>query len=208
MIFVDCRISIPTYTDKVFVGFSALLPIIFCAPISILAGTGRKLATVLGILIFLGTTFSCFGYLSRERRQDWRGVTEYLLRIPERQRLVVVIPDYAQSLVDYYVRRLSTSTRPLEIIGPLTQYHPPDQTFQMQILLNWAHGCVLCDLTKDVASGDYREIDVAMIPVGLRELVKPSLDFISARCASVQTTDFNQLEVKECQLPARSAPRP
>lgn len=208
LIFVDSRISIPVYTNKVFVGSSALLPIIFCAPIAIQAGTSRKLATVLGILIFLGTTLSCFGYLRRERREDWRGVTEHLLRIPERQRLVVVVPDYAQILVDYYAWRLSKSFRPSEITGLLTQYHPPDQTFQMRIRLNWAHGCVLCDLEKDVASGDYREIDVAMNLFTLRELVKPTLDFISAHCDSVQTTDFNRLEVKECQLRARPAPRP
>jgi len=103
---------------------------------------------------------------------------------------VVVVPDYAQILVDYYARRLSKSFRPLEITGLLTQYHPPDQTFQMRIGLNWAHGCVLCDLAKDVASGDYREIDVAINPFTLRELVKPTLDFISGHCASVQTTDF------------------
>jgi uncharacterized membrane protein len=208
LIFVDSRISIPVYTNKVFVGSSALLPIIFCAPIAIQAGITRKLATVLGILIFLGTTLSCFGYLRRERREDWRGVTEHLLRIPEKQRLVVVVPDYAQILVDYYARRLSKSSRPLEITGLLTQYQPPDPTFQKRVRLIWAHGCVLCNLANDVASGDYREIDVAINPFTLQGLVKPTLDFIPAHCASVQTSDFHVLEVKECQLPVRLAPRP
>jgi 4-amino-4-deoxy-L-arabinose transferase-like glycosyltransferase len=208
LIFVDSRISIPVYTNKVFVGSSALLPVIFCAPIAIQAGTRRKLATVLGILIFVGTALSCFGYLRRQRREDWRGVTEHLLSIPEKQRLVVVVPDYAQILVDYYARRLSKSSHPLEITGLLTQYQPPDQTFQKRILLNWEHGCMLCDLEKDFASGDYLEIDVALNPFALRELVEPTLDFIPGHCASVQTTDFHLLEVKECQLQARPAPRP
>lgn len=208
LVFADSRISIPVYANKVFVGCSIFLLMIFCAPIAFQSGIRRKMAIVLGMLIFSGTAISSFGYLRRERREDWRSVTEYLLRIPESQRLVVVVPDYAQILVDYYVYRLSKSTRPLEITGLLTQYHPPDLTFQMRIRQNWQNGCVLCDLAKDVASGDWREIDVAINPGELRELVEPTLEFLPAHCASVQTTDFHRLEVKECKLRAPLAPDP
>jgi len=59
----------------------------------------------LGIVLAAATALSGFGYLRYHEKEDWRGATSSLLRIPERNRLIVFIWRMEEHLFDYYAQR-------------------------------------------------------------------------------------------------------
>jgi mannosyltransferase len=199
LVFIDSRISNPIYVNRVFLGSCVLLPMLFCAPIAFQVGNGRKVFQIIAFVVLVGTAVSAFGYLRRERREDWRGVTEYLVRIPEERRLSVIVPDMGQVLVQYYASGLSQSYAPIEVTGLLTRFDPPDLSLEARTLEDIDRNAdVLALLSRAVASGKYKEVDVAMQPGTMRVLVAPTLQYLAAHCGSVDIVEFHWLEVRRC----------
>jgi hypothetical protein len=199
LVFIDSRISNPIYINRVFLGSCVLLPIVFCVPIAFQVGNNRKAFQVIGLLVLMGTSVSAFGYLRRERREDWRGVTEYLLKIPEKRRLAVIVPDTGQVLIQYYASGLFESRPSIEVTGLVTGYNPPDPTLEARALQGIdRNGDVLAVLSHAMASKNYNEIDVAMQPGTLPVLVVPTLQYLAAQCGSVDIVEFHWLEVRRC----------
>ncbi len=94
------------FIDRVFVDSSAVVPIVFAYPLALQKGPkGRILYGFLGIVLGATTALSGFGYLRYQEKEDWRGATSSLLRIPERNRLIVFAPKSGEILFDYYARR-------------------------------------------------------------------------------------------------------
>src|SRR5262249_9761587 len=130
LVFLDSHLWTPIYIDRTFTGSCVLIPLILCAPIAFQVGNRKKMFQFIALSVLLGTAASAFGYLRRERTEDWRGVTEYLLKLPERPRLVVVVLDYCQVLVHYYATGSFKIYPPIEITGLRTKFNPPEPGFE------------------------------------------------------------------------------
>ncbi len=204
LVFIDSRISNPIYINRVFLGSCVLLPMLFCAPIAFQAGNRRKLFQFIGLLAVVATAVSAFGYLGRERREDWRGMTDYLLKLPEKRRLSVIVPDIGQALVQYYAPGVSKPYPATEMTGLLTGFDPPDLSLEDRILhlQDDPNVDVLAILSHAMVSGRYKEIDVAMQPGTLPVLAAPTLQYLTAHCASVEIVEFHWLDVRRCSVQA------
>ena len=163
--FYSCY-STPIYVNRAFTGTCVLLPLALCAPIAFQAGNRKKLFQLIGFVVLAATATSAFGYLRRERREDWRGATEYLLKLPGRPRLVVVVLDYCQVLVHYYSAGIYNSYPPIEITGLKTKFNPPDPGFQATINQDERTVDRIAILSLAMNSGRYKEIDFALQPDG------------------------------------------
>jgi hypothetical protein len=196
LVFLDSRLFTPVYIDRVFTGCCVLLPVVLCAPIAFQYGKRRWLFQLICFVILVGTVASAYGYLRRERREDWRGVTEYLLKLPERPRLVVVDSDFCQTLVRYYMSGLFKSYPPIEVTGLQTKFDPPDPGFEASVLQNYQKGGPMPLLAEAMESSKYDEIDVALQPAV--SSFKDATDYLTAHCASVEIVEFHWLEVRRC----------
>ncbi len=196
LVFLDSRLSAPIYINRLFTGACVLLPVVLCAPIAFQVGNRKRLFQFIALVVLVGTATSAFGYLRRERREDWRGATEYLLKLPERPRLVVVVQDWCQILVHYYSTGLFKSYAPIEITGLETKFNP---SFFPE-LLRPRHFRMSVDptamLSRTMDSGRYKEIDFVLQPTA--EPVKHITDYLAAHCASVEVIEFHLLEVRRC----------
>ncbi len=198
LVFIDSRLSNPIYLNRVFLGSCAVFPMLFSAPIAFQPISRRRVFQFVALLAVLGAAVSTFGYLKRERREDWRGMTGSLVNFPRERRLSVIVPDIAQVLVQYYTPGTAKSYVATSMTGLLTAFDPPDVGLEQRILeLNDDPNTeVLALLSRAMASGIYREIDVAGMPVS----VTPTLQYLSAHCASVERVEFHWLEVRRCFL--------
>jgi len=199
LVFVDSRVSTPVYLDRLFLGCCALLPVLLCAAIAFHIGTARKVYQLIGLFVLVATTISLFGYLRHERKQDWRGATEYLMKLPQTRRLAVTVPDFGQVLVQYYVSRLSKSYPPIEVTGLLARFNPPDPGLQRRTVQNEQSGVALALLSQAMIRGKYKEVDVLVSPGAPPHLVKSALAFL--HCDSVDCVEFcGPLEVRRCAV--------
>ena len=126
LVFVYSRVATRIYINRVFAGPAALLPMVICGTIAFQTGRRKRAFELIGFLVLLGTVVSAVGYLGRARKDDWRGMTAYLVNTSTTERLTVVIPDSCQSLVQYYASRLSGSKPPIAVTGLLTRFDPPE----------------------------------------------------------------------------------
>ena len=154
--------------------------------------TPKKLWQLMGLLILAGAVVSAFGYPRRERKQDWRGVTKYLLELPERQRLVVTVPDVAQVLLQYYASGLFKAYPAIEVSGVQTRLNPADSLGQKR------NADIVGLLSQAMISGQYKEVDVAMDPGPWPAIVKTALEQLSTHCTSIDIVKFHWLEVRRC----------
>jgi hypothetical protein len=107
-VFVLSRVTTPLFIDRVFTNSSIVVPIVFAYPLALQKGRkGRILYGFLGIVLAAATALSGFGYLRYREKDDWRGATSYLLRIPERNRLIIFISRMGEPLFVYYTQRFS-----------------------------------------------------------------------------------------------------
>jgi len=183
LVFTASRLSTPVYGDRVFIGSSALLPMMFCAPIAFQVGTRRRIFQLIGLAVLLGTTVSAFGYLRHRHKEDWRGATEYLLRLPERQRLLMVTPMLGEDLIRYYGPDFFKSNPQMEVAA-LPAFAP------MEVVRDHI----------DQASGNVQEID-AVIQTGVGAFL---LTYLAEHCASVEAVDLHGVEVRRCLMQSTS----
>ena len=109
VVFLWSQISTPVYVERNLIGAAVLMPLLLCAPTAVQLGTIRRAFQVVVLVILAGTVLSLS--MHQQAKDNWRGATQYLLQIPERQRLVIVFQPFCQILVNYYATGLFKSIR-------------------------------------------------------------------------------------------------
>jgi hypothetical protein len=196
LVFIDSLISVPVYLDRTLIGACVLLPILLCIPIAFHAGAQRRFCKVLALVLLLATIVSMFGYLRRERREDWRSVTEYLLRLPEPNRRIVLTTDICQPLFNYYSENLFPRYQPVQVSGFLTKYRRWDSGFESSIFKGLREATPIASLATALRSGQYKEIDVVLQPAAPTS--NEISNYLGAHCQSVSTVQFHWLEIRRC----------
>jgi dolichyl-phosphate-mannose-protein mannosyltransferase len=110
--------KVPLYLDRIFTTSSIAVPIILAFPLVTQKGPrGKFLYAVLGLALAGVTALSSFGFIQAEEGlaksgEDWRGVIDTVLTIPETNRLVLFVPPAGEIFFDYYSRNFpATYTR-------------------------------------------------------------------------------------------------
>jgi hypothetical protein len=194
--FVWSRISTSVYVNRNLIGACALLPLVLCAPSAVHVGSKLRFFQIVGCCTLLGAVVSLC--LHRESKDDWRGGTEYLLKIPERQRLVEVFQPYCQILVHYYSRGLFKSYPQPEIEGMITQFDVVPSG--PRILPDFQVLDPATILTTAIESRRYKEIDVALQMERLPAKAQEIPNFLRAHCASVENVEFGKIAISRCLL--------
>ncbi len=197
--FAYSRVSNAVYQTQVFSGCCSVLPLLLAAPIAFQVGNLRKAFLGVGLVVLVLAVVSGPGYLRREHKEDWRGATQYLVQLPERDRLVVIVPDLGLPLVHYYAAGLSKSGPRFELTGLLTRFDPSDIDLEKRMidLLSDPHADDLALLTQEMASSRYKEVDVVMSSGLFPVRIKPILwKYLAARSTSSEIVEFHGLEVR------------
>ncbi len=105
VVFLLSRITMSVYINRAFINSSAIVPIVFSYPLALQKGPRRILYGFLGVVLAATTALSGYGYLRHHQKDEWRGATSSLLRIPESKRLIVFVPKSGEIIFDYYARR-------------------------------------------------------------------------------------------------------
>jgi hypothetical protein len=156
---------------------------------------------LLALTVLTGTMISAFGYMRRERREDWRGVTGYLMKIGTRQRLVVVDRDLAQVVVRYYSTGLFRSYPPVEITGMETKFDPGAGFELLSAMKNTRTADPTAALSQALDSGRCKEIDLALQPDA--PWSKEITNYLDVHCASLEAVKFHSLQVRRCLVQSR-----
>ena len=196
LMFVWSRVSTSVYVNRNLIGACALLPLVLCAPSAVQVENRKRLFQAVACSVLLGAVISLG--LHRENKEDWRGVTEYLVKLPERQRLVVVLQPFCQILVHYYATGLFDSGPKPEITGLVKQFNVPP--LGPGILPNLDTADPIGMLSQAVDSHTYKEIDVALQAGRMPVKVQAIPEFLRSHCSSVQNIDFDRIAVSRCLL--------
>ena len=134
-VFVQSRISIPLYGDRLFTNSSAVFPIILALPLALQKGRkGRIFFGGLAIILAVATALSAFGYLRYQQKENWRGAMNTLFGIPGTNRLVVFNSFVGECLFDYYGQRFPAVRAGLAHMGlpvDFAEQFPPPQRREM-----------------------------------------------------------------------------
>lgn len=127
--------KMPLYLDRIFTASSAVFPIVFAFALALHKGPkGRVWYGLLGIALVGATALSALGFLryreaAEKSNEDWRATTSSLLRIPEKNRLIVFVPPGGEILFDYYAQQFPAMDQNVPRIGlPASfnsQFPPP-----------------------------------------------------------------------------------
>ncbi len=194
LVFLWSQVSRPVYINRTLIGACALMPLVLCAPIAVQVGNRRRVFQAIVLTLLIGAVASLS--LHQERKDDWRGVTEYVLKIPERQRLVVVLQPFCQILVNYYSTGLFKSYPKPEETGLITQFNVAQQGPGLLPDLNAADPAAI--LSRAIDSRKYKEIDIALQLERLPPRVQAIPEFLKTHCSSVENVEFGKLEVSRC----------
>jgi uncharacterized membrane protein len=196
MVFFVSRTTTSVYLNRLFIGSSAVLPILFCTPIAFQAGTCRRLFQGIGIAVLAGAAVSVFGYFRHSRKEDWWGATNYVLKIQERQRLIVFAHSQGQVLFDYYAAKSLRSSLPREETGLPRKWNFEDPVPRVSTI-DFPDAYLLIPLQQAMQSNRYAEIDVVISHAPSR-LGEPTLEYLRKRCASREDQEFNGVRVMRC----------
>jgi len=194
LVFVWSQISTPVYVERNLIGACALMPMILFAPIAVQGGNLKKTFQTMAFVLLAGTVTSLS--MHQQKKEDWRGVTDYLLRIPEQRRLVVVLQPYCQILVNYYSTGLFKSYAQPEITGLVTDFHKPPSGPGIFPNLQAADPEQL--LSQAIETKKFKEIDVALQLERLPPRVQAIPEFLRSHCSSVENIGFGNLGVSRC----------
>ena len=195
-VFLWSQVSRSVYVNRNLIGVCALVPLVLCAPLAVQFGNKRRAFEAIVLAVLIGTVTSLA--LHQERKDDWRGVTEYVLKIPERQRLVVVLQPYCQILVNYYSTGLFKSDPKPDITGLITQFDAVPQGPGLLPDLNAADPSAI--LSQAIDSREYKEIDIALQLERLPPKVQAIPEFLKTHCSSVENAEFGKIGVFKCFL--------
>jgi hypothetical protein len=196
LMFVWSRVSTSVYVNRNLIGACALLPLVLCAPSAVQVENRKRLFQVVACSVLLGAVISLG--LHRESKEDWRGVTEYLVKIPERQRLVVAFQPFCQILVHYYSTGLLDSNSKPEITGLIQQFNVVPRG--PGILPNLDAADPIATLSQAVDAHKYKEIDVALQSGRMPVKVQAIPEFLRSHCSSVENIEFDRIAVSRCLL--------
>ena len=194
VVFLWSQVSRSVYVDRNLIGACALLPMVLCTPVAVQSGKAKWLFQAIAFVTLIGVVTSL--YLHQQQKEDWRGVTEYLLKIPERQRLVLVLQPYCQILVHYYSTGLFKSYPQPDIAGLITQYDAVPLGPNLLPDLNAADPAAM--LSQAIASRKYQEIDIALQLERLPPKVQAIPEFLKTHCSSVENVEFGKLGISRC----------
>jgi len=199
LVFLWSRISKSVYVDRNLIGASALMPMMLCVPVAVQLGKRRTAYQIITVALLIGAVASLS--MQRRQRDDWRGLTAYLMKIPEQQRLVEVFQPYCQILVNYYATGPFKSYGRPEIAGLITDLHQPPSI--PGFLPNLLAADPETILSQAIESGKYKEIDIALQLERMPPKVQAIPEFLSSHCSSVQnlTFGYGNLGVTRCLGP-------
>lgn len=158
-VFALSQITTPLFIDRIFINSSLTVPLIFTYPLTLYKGRKqRMLCAVLGVTL-AATALSALGYLRYEKKDDWRGVTASLLKISERNRLIVFVARTGEVLFDYYAPRMSATVPDMAKMGLPTSYHEKPLATGVGMIRSTMD---LAPLRRAVQSRKYSEIDLVL----------------------------------------------
>lgn len=198
LVFVDSRLFTSVYINRVLIGAGVFLPLLFLAPIAFAKGGNRllQLSPAFGMLIAVCLSLA----VQKEQKDNWRGVTRYVLGLPEPQRVVFAFQPFCQILMNYYADQLAHPGKSVPITGLMSQADLEDATNPDPGIPPLSNADPIGLLDSAIASGRYKEIDVALQMFRLPPSLVAMPGFLSTHCASVSTADFNQIRVTRCVL--------
>jgi hypothetical protein len=202
LVFLLSQISTPVYIDRIFTNSSAVVPLVFAYPLALQKGRrGRILYGFLGIVLALTTALSGFGYLRDQEKEDWRGAATSLLRIPERNRLIVFVARSGEILFDYYAQRLPAMGPSVAKMGLPMGYReafPPPRVAKPMMQRS-----DIKPLTLAVESKQYSEIDLVLSHEAMDDPNEMVLDYLSQAFSHQDEQRFYGIRIFRFLAPVR-----
>jgi uncharacterized membrane protein len=198
LVFLDSRILTPVFITRVFIGAGVFLPLLLCFPVAFSKNWSIYLRVAPAVVILMIAALSLS--VQRAQRDDWRGITRYVLSLPEPDREVFAFQPYCQMLVDYYANRLAHPASSVQIKGLMTKAEIEDPSNPAPHIPVLANADPLGMLNEAIASRRYKEIDVALQMYRLTPGLLAMPAFLQSHCASVSATDFGGMRVTRCML--------
>jgi 4-amino-4-deoxy-L-arabinose transferase-like glycosyltransferase len=176
LVFLLSQITRSLYINRVFTNSSVVVPLVFAYPLALRKGRRERiLFGFLGIVLALTTALSAFGYLRDQEKEDWRGAATSLLRIPERNRLIVFAPTAGEILFDYYAQRFPRLGPSVAKMG-LPMSHLEDFPPRLGAITSLND---IAPLKLAVESGKYSEIDLVLSTESPDDLNRLILDYLN-----------------------------
>jgi 4-amino-4-deoxy-L-arabinose transferase-like glycosyltransferase len=198
LVFIDSRLLTPVFVNRVFLGAGVFLPLLLCFPVAFSKNRSIYLRVAPAVIILMVAALSLS--VHHEERDDWRGVTRYVLSLPEQQREVFAFQPYCQMLLDYYSNQLAHPGSSVQIKGLMTKAEIEDPANPAPHIPVLANTDPLGVLTEAIGTHKYKEIDVALQMYRLPPSLIAMPGFLQTHCASVSTTDFGGMRVTRCML--------
>jgi len=198
LVFVDSRLLTSVFVNRVFIGAGVFLPLLFCFPIAYSRNWSIYARVAPAVIILMVAALSLS--VQHEQRADWRGVTRFVLSLPEPQREVFAFQPFCQMLLDYYSNQLAHPGNSVQIRGLMTKAEIEDPTNPTPHIPVLADADPLGMLSDAIASQQYKEIDVALQMYRLPPSLTAMPGFLQTHCAAVTATDFGGMRVTRCML--------
>jgi uncharacterized membrane protein len=202
LVFLLSQITTPVYIDRIFTNSSVVVPLVFAYPLALQKGRrGRILYGFLGIVLAVTTALSGFGYLRDHEKEDWRGAATSLLRIPERNRLIVFVARSGEILFDYYTERLPAMGPSVAKMGLPMGYRetfPPPRVAKPMMQLS-----DVSPLTVAVESRKYSEIDLVLSHESMDDPNEMVLDYLSQAFSRHDEQRFYGIRIVRFLAPVR-----
>jgi uncharacterized membrane protein len=190
LVFILSRISTPVFIDRVFIDSSAVIPIIFAAPLAFHTGRkGRVAYGFLAVLLGVATTLSGFGYLRHQQKEEWRSMTMMVSGITQTNRLIAFMSSRGEFLFNYYTQRLAVLGPRLPTIGVPARFDENASSGPIRTVND------IGSLKLAVESEKYSEIDLVLSretgddPNGL------VLDYLKKALVLREKREFNGMTV-------------
>jgi uncharacterized membrane protein len=198
LVFVLSLITKPIFIDRVFISSSVIVPIVFAYPVALQKGRrGRIFYGVLGILLAGTTALSGFGYLRIHENENWRGAIGSLLRIPEKDRLIVFLSRTEDILFDYYAQK-SRMDPGAEKMGLPTNF---DVWFASPEIIGPIRAGDIAPLKLAVESRRYSEIDLVLSHESARDPNEVVLNYLNQVLTRQEEQKFYGVRIVRFRAP-------
>jgi len=143
------------FLDKVFIASSPILALVYASPLAWLVGRWQVPAAVVmaGLLCWMGLSIE--GFWQNEHQENWRGVYQYVSRLPPQPRLILFVANEGEILLDYYAQQAGQPVFPGDKIGlPQGFFDVPIPRTTLRVFQDQDLG----PLRKALASGRYTQV--------------------------------------------------